>query len=92
MAILATLKEINQIHVYASGSSRPNIIRSSGDKMKFLAILGVCSLIEHSNENFEIYLSDEFKWFLSDECQAIRGILPSPNESGSEEESDEADR
>jgi hypothetical protein len=50
--------------------SKPTALK----EMKTLEILKVCSLIEHSSEDFEITLCDDFKWFLSSECSAIRGI------------------
>lgn len=43
-------------------------------EMKTLQILGVCDLVEHSNEDYEISLSENFRWFLSPECDAIRGV------------------
>ncbi len=43
-------------------------------EMKTLQILGVCDLIEYADQDYEISLSEDFKWFLSPECQAIRGV------------------
>lgn len=62
--------------------SKPTALK----EMKTLEILKVCSLIEHSSEDFEITLSEDFKWFLSPECRAIRGVQAETEpEEGSEE-------
>lgn len=50
--------------------SKPTALK----EMKTLEILGVCSLREETGGDNEISLSDNFKWFLSDECRAIRGV------------------
>lgn len=52
--------------------SKPTALK----EMKTLQILGVCTLRESTGGDNEISLSESFKWFLSDECRALRGISP----------------
>ena len=42
--------------------------------MKTLQILKVCGHYENSIDDNEIHLTDDFRWFLSDECRAIQGL------------------
>src|SRR3989338_6632121 len=66
--------------------SKPTALK----EMKTLQILGVCTHQEGVRTDDEISLSDEFKWFLSEECVAIRGITslpPSKVEADTSEES-----
>lgn len=51
--------------------SKPTALK----EMKTLQILKVCSLHEQSSEVYKISLTDDFSWFLSDECQKIRESL-----------------
>jgi hypothetical protein len=43
-------------------------------EMKTLEILGICTRNERANEDHEISLSENFLWFLSDECNEIRNL------------------
>ncbi|MFA5745209.1 MAG: bifunctional DNA primase/polymerase [Candidatus Paceibacterota bacterium] len=49
--------------------SKPTALK----EMKTLQILGVCTQQEGVREDNEISLSEEFRWFLSEECLSIRG-------------------
>jgi hypothetical protein len=53
--------------------SKPTALR----EMKTLEILGVCSQTEHSQRDNEISLSEDFRWFLSDECRSIQSTRES---------------
>jgi hypothetical protein len=66
--------------------SKPTALK----EMKTMEILGVCSLNEDTGGDNEISLSEDFKWFLSDECQAIRGISSLTSEINFNEEPEEA--
>lgn len=66
----------------ALNCSRPTALK----EMEALKILGVCQTIQVSYGNTgepekTIYLSDDFKWFLSEECKIIRGIPLPPRQS-----------
>ena len=52
--------------------SKPTALK----EMKTLQILGVCTQQEGVREDTEISLSEEFRWFLSEECRAIQGYAP----------------
>lgn len=65
----------------ALNCSRP----TAHKEMEVLKILGVCRTTEESDgfvgqPEKTIHLSEEFEWFLTDECRAIRGLplLPQP--------------
>jgi hypothetical protein len=47
---------------------------TAGKEIKTLEILGVCTRIMRVNEDHEITLSEDFQWFLSEECSEIRDI------------------
>mgnify|MGYP001594094635 CR=1 FL=1 len=49
--------------------SKPTALK----EMKTLQILGVCNQYEDTGRDNEISLSEDFKWFLSPECEDIRG-------------------
>jgi hypothetical protein len=61
--------------------SKPTALK----EMKTLQILGVCSQYENTGRDNEIALLEDFQWFLSDECMAIRGVSPSKDEVDPEE-------
>ena len=66
----------------ALNCSRPTALK----EMEALKILGVCYIAQDSygqvgEPEKTIYLSEDFKWFLSNECKAIRGIPLPPKQS-----------
>jgi hypothetical protein len=61
-------------------TSKPTAIK----EMKTLQILGVCTLRESPGDHNEVSLSEDFKWFLSDECLEIQGIPGKVVESATE--------
>jgi len=52
-------------------------------EMEKLKILEVCTIkdIDVIGDEKELHLSEDFKWFLSDECKKIRGIPLSPKQT-----------
>ena len=65
----------------ALNCSRP----TAHKEMEVLKILGVCHLTQDSygevgEPEKTIHLGDKFRWFLSDECRAIRGLPPTPQQ------------
>lgn len=64
--------------------SKPTALK----EMKTLEILGVCTQQEGGGKDNEVSLSEKFKWFLSDECHDIRGVLLPNGETDIEEESE----
>jgi len=65
----------------ALNCSRPTALK----EMEAMRILGVCGITqdgygEVGEPEKTITLTDGFKWFLSDECRALRGLPPAPKE------------
>jgi len=65
----------------ALNCSRP----TAHKEMEALRILGICYITQNSDGNVgepekTIHLANDFKWFLTDECRAIRGLSPTPQQ------------
>ncbi len=65
----------------ALNCSRPTALK----EMEVMRILGVCDIIQNSRGEVgepekTIALTDGFRWFLSDECRALRGLPPAPKQ------------
>lgn len=50
--------------------SKPTALK----EMKVLEILKVCTIVEYPGKDNEIILTEEFKWFVEEECRAIRKV------------------
>jgi len=79
--VLTTTQVMN-----ALGYSRTTALK----EMEVLKILGIVSTTQESHgyvgePEKEIRLSEEFSWFLSDECHEIRGLSPLPKSTESAE-------